>query len=77
MLFMTVGFFHLSFKYLMNIYTLAQGIGSDTQIRASHMDMDPEKTSWSQSGLAEAREEGRWEHITSRGRGPTKVQSER
>ena len=59
MLFMSVGFFHPSFKYLINIYTLAQGIVSDTQVRASHMDMDPEKTSWSQSGLAKAREEGR------------------
>ena len=38
-------------------------------MRASHTHVDPEKMSWSQSGLEEAREEGTWECIPAAGQG--------
>ena len=38
-------------------------------VRASHTHVDPEKMSWSQSGLEQAREEETWECIPSSGRG--------
>ena len=41
-------------------------------VRAGHRDEELEKMSWGQSGLAEAREEGRWECTPSRGRGAHK-----
>ena len=38
----------------------------------SYSHVDPEKMNWSQSGLVEARVEGRRKCIPSRGRGPHK-----